>query len=135
MILFSKLLQLLQIRKNHNQTDVYSIHKQIIKEFLDERMHTLINDGKVINKINCNVNSFYVNEKDIDTESLNFQNTSPITPDKSFYTATIFIPILSTEKPLISPKESLIKIKSTNPSLDHHKTLTNFANIYVQEKV
>ena len=114
---------MLQIRKNHNQTDVYSIHKQIIKEFLDERMHTLINDGKVINKINCNVNSFYVNEKDIDTESLNFQNTSPITPDKSFYTATIFIPILSTEKPLISPKESLIKIKSTNPSLDHHKTL------------
>ena len=45
---------ILQIRKNHNQADVGSIHKQIIKivdfenvtkEFLDDRIHTLITDG------------------------------------------------------------------------------------------
>ena len=47
----------LQIRKNNNRADVDSIHKQIIKtvdikhitkEFLDNRIHTLITDGKVI---------------------------------------------------------------------------------------
>ena len=48
----------LQIRKNHNRADVDSIHKQIIKtvdfenitkEFLDDRIHTLITDVKIIN--------------------------------------------------------------------------------------
>ena len=76
---------ILQIRKNHNRADVDSIHKQIIKivdfenvtkEFLDDRIHTLITDGNVINKINRYADSYYVNEKDIDTESLNKQNKS-----------------------------------------------------------
>ena len=56
-----------------------------------------------MNKKRHNINSYYVNEKDIETESLNLQNTSPIIPDKLFYTPTISIPIPSTEKPLISP--------------------------------
>ena len=51
---------ILQIRKKHNRPDVDSIHKQIIKtvdfenitkEFLDDIIHTLITDGKIINKI------------------------------------------------------------------------------------
>ena len=51
----------LEIRKNHNWADVDSIHKQFIKtvdfenitkEFLDDRIHTLITDVKIINKKN-----------------------------------------------------------------------------------
>ena len=50
---------ILQIRKNHNRADVESIHKQIIKtvdfeniikDFLDDRNHNLITDGKIIHK-------------------------------------------------------------------------------------
>ena len=128
---------ILQIRKNHNRADIDSIHKQIIKvdfenitkEFLDDRIHTLITDRKIINKINRNANSYYANEKDIDTESLNLQNTSPIIPDKSFYAPTISIPIPSTEEPLISLNETPIITKSTNPSPDHHKTSQYFSNL------
>ena len=89
----------------------------------------LITDGKTINKINCNANSYYVNEKNIDTESLNLQKTSPIIPDKSFCTPTISIPIPSTEKPLISPNGTPITTKLTNPSLDHYKTSQNSINL------
>ena len=51
---------ILQICKNNNRADVNSIHKHIIKivdfevvtkEYLDERIHTLITEGKIINKI------------------------------------------------------------------------------------
>ena len=51
---------ILQIRKKHNRPDVDSIHKQIIKtvdfenitkEFLDDIIHTLITDGKIIDKV------------------------------------------------------------------------------------
>ena len=67
---------ILQIRNNNNRADVGSIHKQITKtvdfenitkEFLDDRIHTLITDGKIMNKTNLNANSYYMNEKGIDT--------------------------------------------------------------------
>ena len=63
---------ILEIRKNQNQADVDNTHKQIIKtadfdnitkEVLADRIHTLIINGKVVNKINRNYDSFYVNEK------------------------------------------------------------------------
>ena len=47
----------LRIRKNNNRADPYSIYKEIkksldlenvTKEFLDDRIHTLINDGQNI---------------------------------------------------------------------------------------
>ena len=52
---------ILQIRKNNNRTDVdvESVHKQIItnddfenitKKFLDDRIHTIITDGKIIKR-------------------------------------------------------------------------------------
>ena len=63
---------ILQILKNDNRADVDS-YKQIrkkfdfeniTKEFLDDRIHTLISDGKIIDKINRNVDdSYYINEK------------------------------------------------------------------------
>ena len=93
-------------------------------------MRILITDGTIINKINRNTDSYYLNEKDIDTESLNLQNTSPIIPDKSFYTPTISILIPSTQKSLISANETPFTRKSTNLSTDHHhKTPQNSSNL------
>ena len=82
---------IIQIPKNHNRADVDSIHKQIIKTidlenitkgFLDGRISTLITDEKIIKVINRNADSYYVNEKDISTESINLQNASPFILDK-----------------------------------------------------
>ena len=48
---------ILRIRKNNNRADLDSIYKEIktsidfeefTKEFLDDRIHTLINDGEII---------------------------------------------------------------------------------------
>ena len=82
-----------------------------------------------MNKKRHNINSYYVNEKDIETESLNLQNTSPIIPDKLFYTPTISIPVLSTEKLLISPHETPITTKSTSPLRDQQKPSRNYNNL------
>ena len=58
---------MLQIRNKNIRADTDSIYKQIIKninfedvtnEFLDDRIHTLINDEKIINKRNRNADSF-----------------------------------------------------------------------------
>ena len=54
-----------------------------------------------MSKINRNADSYYVNEKDIDTKSVNLQNVSPVIPDKSVYTPIISILIQSTENSLI----------------------------------
>ena len=57
---------MLQIRNKNIRADTDSIYKQIIKninfedvtnEFLDDRIHTLINDEKIVNKRNRNADS------------------------------------------------------------------------------
>ena len=72
-IIFSTILQ---IRKRNNRADIDSIYKQIIKtidveditkEFLDDRIHKLINNEKMINKRNRNTDSYYVNTELVDT--------------------------------------------------------------------
>ena len=63
---------IVQIRKNNNRAQVDNIYIQIIKtvdlenitkEFLDDRIHTLITEGKIIYKVNRNADSYYVHEK------------------------------------------------------------------------
>lgn len=83
---------IVQIRKNNNRAQVDNIYIQIIKtvdlenitkEFLDDRIHTLITEGKIIYKVNRNADSYYVHEKKKKlTHNLQLQNTSPITPYK-----------------------------------------------------
>ena len=74
-------LTILRTRKNNNWADLDSIYKEIkksldledaTKEILDDRIHTLINDGKIINKLNRNADSYYVNSElvDLDTPNL-----------------------------------------------------------------
>ena len=105
---------ILQIRKNNNRADVNSIHKHIIKivdfedvtkEYLDERIHTLITDGKIINKINRNADSYYVNEKDIESILPNDSNT-PFISEKSFCTPVISIPDSISETPSIGHNQT-----------------------------
>ena len=71
---------ILRIRKNNNRADLDSIYKErtksidfedVTKEFLDDRIHTLINDGKIINKLNPNADSYYVNSELFDLETPN----------------------------------------------------------------
>ena len=54
------LVNKLRIRKSNNRANLDSIYKEInffldfqdvTKEFLDDRIHTLINNGKIMNKL------------------------------------------------------------------------------------
>ena len=54
------LVTILRIRKSNNRANLESIYKEIkksldfqdvTKEFLDDRIHTLINNGKIMNKL------------------------------------------------------------------------------------
>ena len=76
---------ILRIRKNNNRADLDSIYKEITKaidfedvtkEFLDDRIHTLINAEKIINKLNRNANSYYVNSELVDLETPNLLKSS-----------------------------------------------------------
>ena len=60
---------ILQIRKKNNSANINSIYRQMIKtidpedvtkEFLDDKIHSLINNEK-INKRNRNADSYYIN--------------------------------------------------------------------------
>ena len=79
-------LNIFNIRKKNNRGDLDSIYKEILKsldfehvtkEFLGDRIHTLINDGKLINKFNRKANSYYLYSELIDLETLNSPNFSP----------------------------------------------------------
>ena len=76
---------ILRITKHNNRGDFDSIYKEIKKsldfedvnkEFLDDRIHSLINDGKIINKLNRNADSYYVNSELLDLETPNLLNSS-----------------------------------------------------------
>ena len=67
-------------RKNSNRANFDNIYKEVkrsldfedvTKEFLDDRIHALINDRKIINKLNRNADSFYVNSELVDLEAPN----------------------------------------------------------------
>ena len=84
-------LTTLRIRKNNNREDLDSIYKEITKsidfqdvtkEFLDDRIHTLINDGKIINKLNRKANSHYVNSNFVDLEWPNLLTSSVCAKDR-----------------------------------------------------
>ena len=71
---------ILRIRKNNNRADHDSIYKgikksldleDVSKEILDDRIYTLINDGKIINGLDRNADSYYVNSELVDLETPN----------------------------------------------------------------
>ena len=76
---------ILHIRKNNNPADLDSIYKEIkqsvefedvTKESFDYRIHILTNDGKMINKLNRNADSYYVNSNLVDFETPNLLKSS-----------------------------------------------------------
>ena len=76
---------ILRARNKNNREDLESIYKKIkksidfgdvTKEFLGDRIHTLINDGKIINKLNRNADSYYVNSNLVDLETPNLLKSS-----------------------------------------------------------
>ena len=76
---------ILRVRKNNNRVDPDSNYKEIkkyidfedtTKEFLDDRIHALVNDGKKMNKLNRNADSYYVNSNLVDLETPNLLKSS-----------------------------------------------------------
>ena len=64
-----------QIRGQNNRADINSIHKEIVKvtdfeairkEFLNDRIEMLLQNDKIINRLNRNKNSFRLNESLLD---------------------------------------------------------------------
>ena len=123
------LLNIFNRRKKNNQADHDSIYKEIVKsvdfehvtkEFLDDRIHTLINDGKIINKINRNADSYYVNSEPIDLETLNLSNFSPdmqgitLTPTISLSNTTENTPELNVNETPQLPKSGNLPNISNN---------------------
>ena len=104
---------ILHVRKNSNRADLDSIYQEIkqsidfedvTKEFFEDRVHTLINDGKIINKLNCIVDSYYVNSNLVDFETPNLLKSSQ-----------------SVQRIALVPTDSLLNSNNT-PALGANKT-------------
>ena len=67
---------ILRIRKINNRANFDSIYKKIKKEFPGDGIHALINDGKIINKLYRNADSYYVNSNLVDLETPNLLKSS-----------------------------------------------------------
>ena len=79
------ILTILRVRKNNNRVDLDSNYKEIkksidfedaTKEFLDDRIHALVNDGKKMNKLNRNADSYYIGSNLVDLETPNLLKSS-----------------------------------------------------------
>ena len=136
-------LNIFNIRKKNNRADLDSIYKEIVKslvfehvtkEFLDDRIHTSINDGKIINKINRNADSYYVNSELIDLETLNLPNFSPdmqgITP-----TATISLSNTTENTPQVNQNQTPQLPKSGNlPNISNNSKSKCTGKLNIQEE-
>ena len=109
---------ILQIRKINNRADIDSIYKHIIKtndfedvakEFLDDRIHTLINDEKITNKRNPNDDTYYVNTDLADTRALELCQKNNSKKSRYCETSTHY-------------DDSKILIKSLNDQIDFLKS-------------
>ena len=77
-------ITILYIRIYNNRAALGSIYNEIktmfrfwrYQEFVDDRIHTLINDQKIIRKLNPNVHSYYVNSEFVDLETPKLLNSS-----------------------------------------------------------
>ena len=161
---------ILRTRKNNNRADLDSIYKKIkkclvfedvTKEFLDDRIHTLINDGKVINKLNRNADSYYANSELVDLETPNLLNFSQSvqriylahtdrlsnfndipalgankTPQLQGFalTPTIFISNSSEHTPALNINETQVISKSANLSCIPNSTKSQNLNKYKKEQ-
>ena len=142
---------ILPIRKNSNGADLDSIHKEIkksldfedvTKEFLDDRVHMLINDGKIINKLNWNADSYYVNSELVDLETPNILNSSQSalgankTPQLQGVTLTpiIHISIFSEDPPTLNVHETPVISKSAYLSCTPNSTKSQNLNKHQKNK-
>ena len=51
------------------------VFEDVTKEFLHNKIHTLINDWKIINKLNRNADSYNVNSELVDLETPNLSKS------------------------------------------------------------
>ena len=107
------------LRRKHNRTACKSIHKEIVKianfiniskEDLMNRINIVLIDGKILNKRNRNLDSYYVNE-----------NTSPDNNDFSETPLITFHLIL----PLMTQKQFSLLLRKHHQKLgrDQHQLI------------
>ena len=101
------------MRKNNNPANINSIYKEIkkkkdfegvTKKFLDDSIHTIIKDVKIISTLNPNADFYQVNSELIDLETPNLLHSSQ-----------------SVQRISLTPTDSLSNSKDT-PALDSNKT-------------
>ena len=159
-----------RIRENNNRGNLDSICKEIKKSldfedvpkgFLDDRIYTLINDGKTINELNRNAYSYYVNSELVDLERPNLLNSSQsvqrisLTPTDSLsnyndkpalganktpqlqgvtLTPTIYISNSSEDTPALNVNKTPISSKSANLSCIPNSTKSQNLNKQKKEQ-
>ena len=133
---------ILRIQKSSNPADLDSICKGIKKslnfedatqEFLDDRIHTLINDRKIVNRSNQNTDYYKVNSKLVDLETHNLLNSSQSTQRITLIPAdslsnSIVTPALSVNKTLqlegviLTPTDYISNSSEDKPELNVNET-------------
>ena len=81
-----------QIRGQKNRADINSIHKEIVKvidfeaiskEFLNDRIEMLLQNDKIINRLNRNKNSYRLNESLLDSSITDLLPSTQKSPSNS----------------------------------------------------
>ena len=81
-----------QIRGQKNRADINSIHKEIVKvidfeaiskEFLNDRIEMLLQNDKIINRLNRNKNSYRLNESLLDSSMTDLLPSTQKSPSNS----------------------------------------------------
>ena len=111
---------ILHMHKKNNRADIDSIYKQVVKsidfedvtnKFLEDRIQTLINDEKIINKRNRNADSYYANTELVDTGALELLLPSQ---ELSKSVPTILIPDSLNDYPLLNESGTPVMPKPNN---------------------
>ena len=125
-----------QIRGQKNRADINSIHKEIVKvidfeaiskEFLNDRIEMLLQNDKIINRLNRNKNSYRLNESLLDssmTDLLPSTQKSPSNSDPPQITRT-------SNQTSITDSNHIPKVNVEN--IPDELTLAKFRNLILAE--
>ena len=125
----SILYSIKKIKKQHQRADIERIFVEVTKtiEFQDlskisvqDRVDYLLNSNKIVNKINRNQDSFFLNEDNVDMTVLDMIPYTQHSPSNNQDTPDIFLETIDST-PLINTQTDLLE----TPKKTHSKTVTS----------